>query len=233
MLRKQRRQVPHPPSTSLDKEQFRRRLREYVEAQQITNLSNDVISDLFRMTRDAADNYSAKKALGSRAIRADLRWQDRLLKTLRSHIDASLKVLANYEKRHFEQTGRLTEQLRPKFSELRQLLGRADVKYKLRAQALVEPILRGLNFPGDLSLEINHYLEIHAPEIQSQECRTIVIAGCLDAGDFYSKPDDLVSVIPMQLSRAKRRVAAPERKRSSARTVINKDMHGNKGQDEA
>jgi hypothetical protein len=181
-------------------------------------------------TRRGPTNYE-KKPLSRRAIKADLRWQDRLLKTLRSHIDASLKVLSNYEKRHSPQTGRLTEQLRPKFLEVRQLLGRADIKYKLRARAVIEPILQELKFPGDLSLAINEYLKIHAPEFRSQESRTIVIAGCLTAGDFYSNPDDLVSVIPMQLSRAKRGVAASGRKRSSARKALGKNLRNEKRRD--
>jgi hypothetical protein len=217
MPREQPRQVPHPPSVPLDKEQFRRKLRDYAEAQQITNLNDDVISDLFRITSDAADNYSVKKDLSYRAIKADVTRQNRLLKTLDSQLKASLKVLTKYEKRLMPETVRWVQRLRKKFLQLRRSLG-PRVPYQFRAREAIQPILDELDFPGDLSLEIDEYLRDHVPEIGKQESHNIVIAGCLIAGDFYSNPDDLVSVIPMQLSRARRRAAA-KMKQPDARKV--------------
>lgn len=101
---------------------------------------------------------------------------------------------------------------------------------RLRAQAITEPILQDLDFPGDLSLEIDKYLKVHVSEIENQESRNIVIAGCLMAGDFYSNPEDLVSVVPMQLSRARKRAASrmeqPRTSRIMKTNVRRKDGRG-------
>jgi hypothetical protein len=195
----------YAPPAPFDEEQFRRKLRNSLERQYITNLDDDVISNLYRITSEAVSNLSLKKQQQTSTARQDLKSRGQLIEKVKRHVDESLKVLEKYRKRKLPLTGRLLRPLSREFLLLRNLVAYADFQYRADAA-----IVRGLqrSFPTDLSLEINKYLKAIVRELKSQDEKNIVIAGCLFAGGFCSQKqaDEFHRMIPMQLSRARKRV---------------------------
>jgi hypothetical protein len=230
---------PFPPnlyanaSNLLGEEQFCRKLRDYVERHLITNLSDDVMSDLFQITREAASDWSVQKGVRTVTGKQDLKWRGHLIATLRRQVDDSLEVLGKYEKRRLPLTSALVTPLRREFLQLQTLLGRAKFQYRIDEE-LAKGLLKS-NFPGDLSLEINEYLRRYVLEVPSQEERNVVIAGCLHAGSLcgQDEPKDLVSAIPMQLSRAGARIDPSEERVVIRRKAVNPKLvyHADWGSD--
>jgi hypothetical protein len=211
----------YAPPAPFDEEQFRRKLRNFMEFQYSTNLDVDVISKLFRITSEASSDLLLKKQQQTSTARQDLKSRGQLVEKVKRHVDESLKVLERYRKRKLPLTTRLIRPLRREFLQLRKLLARADVQF--RADTV---IVRGLqrSFHTDLSLAIDKYLKV-IPELRSQDERNVVIAGCLFAGNLCSQKqaDELLLRIPMQLSRARKRVPRVARvgfRRSSKKTVL-------------
>lgn|ERR1035438_8793180 len=187
-----------------DKEQFQRKVRNDVERENITCLGDDVLADLFVITIHAVSDKPAQKRQRTKAGRHGLELLARLVRTLQKHVDESLGVLAKYQGKKLPVNSTLIRPLRREFLELRKLLARVALDYRVNAE-----LVKGLQKtpPIHVSREINEYLRVDVPELRTQNRRDVVIAACLLAAGIYSKKElaDLVSAIPMQLYRAAKR----------------------------
>lgn len=194
----------YAPPVILDEETFRRKFRNCLDKEFIPYPPDDVISELYRITGAAASGLALKKQQQTPTAQQDLKSRGELIETLRSHVDESLEVLEEYRKRGVPLTSRLIRPLRREFLQLRKDLARADVQYRAD-EVIVKYVKR--SFPTDLSLTIDKCLRAEVPQLKSQDERNIVIAGCLVAGGLYSEKQlkKVISTMPMQLSRARRR----------------------------
>src|ERR1019366_7488301 len=190
--------APPPP---ISEEQFRRNVRDYVKRQRITNLDDDVITDLYSIVKEGVLYRSLQKRLGTSEAQRDSKARSHLIRTFSGRVDYCLKVLASYEDRRLPLTNVLVMPLSREFQHLKEVLSRAASEHGV--ELMFGKFLKKSAYPGELSRRINDYLSVWVPEIPLQEKRNIVIAACLGAGLYpQGGPEDLSSRIPMELSRS-------------------------------
>jgi hypothetical protein len=138
----------YAPPVPVYEEQFRRKFRNCLERQYIPYPPDDVIANLFQVTSEAVSNLAFKKQQQTSTARQDLKSRGHLIKTLRRHVDESLKVLEKYRKQKLPLTSRLARPFRRDFLRLRKDLARADVQYRADIE-----IVKGSLFQYKMSLK--------------------------------------------------------------------------------
>lgn len=197
----------YAPPPSISEEQFRRNVRDYLEREQITNLDDDVITDLYNIMKEGVSDRSLQKKLRTSEAQQDSKARGHLIRILSRRVDYCLKVLASYGERRLPLTNVLVTPLGREFQHLKEVLSHAASEHGV--ELMFSKFLKKGAYPGALSRRINDYLWVWVPEIPQQEKRNIVIAACL-AASVYTRngpQEDLPSRIPMQLSRSRKNQA--------------------------
>lgn len=201
----------YAPPSSLNRENFFRHLRNYLDAQLTTNVDDEVAEDLFNIVSEGLRDDTLKRKLRTPRASQDLKATERLVKTLSSRINDCLRVLSTYERRKLLLTTALAKKLEHQFRTLQRTLGQTELQCRVHSK--MTRMLKETPYPGEISLAIDDYLRTSVGGIESQKERDHVIAGCL-TGAWYSKTrgtKDLLSAIAMQRSRGREDYVAGQR----------------------